>query len=161
MDSVWLTSASDSPKRQVPKQPSQYLSRNVHVGASFAAPFEVADAIDAGYSANLMWGSDYPHSEGTWAYPESADEPTRTRYALRDAFHAAPPAEIRKMVGGNAIKLFDLDADQLQKVAIRINAHTVSDIKAPITDADNAVIAGYQDRERDYTKAFRRFGMWG
>jgi len=161
LDSVWLTSASDSLKRQVPERPSEYLARNVHVGASFAAPFEVAHAIADGYSANLMWGSDYPHSEGTWAYPENAGEPNRTRYALRDTFHAAPPAEIRKMVGENAISLFDLDAAELQQVANRINAPTISDLKAPITDADNEVIAGYQDRERDYTKAFRRIGMWG
>ena len=65
------------------------------------------------------------------------------------------------MVGENAIKLFDLDAAELRQVANRISAPTISDLKAPITDADNEIIAGYQDRERDYTKAFRRIGMWG
>lgn len=160
IDSVWLT-ASDSLKRQVPKRPSEYLQRNVHIGASFAAPFEVADAITEGYSGNLMWGSDYPHTEGTWAYNENADEPSRTLYALRDSFHTAPPAEIRKMVAENAIALFGLDGDELRQIANRINAPTIRDLKAPITQADEEVIAGYQDPERDYTKAFRRLGMWG
>jgi hypothetical protein len=26
---------------------------------------------------------------------------------------------------------------------------------------DDLLIAGFQDRNRDYTKAFRRIGMWG
>jgi predicted TIM-barrel fold metal-dependent hydrolase len=161
LDSVWLTSASESLHRQVPSRPSDYMSNHLFVGASFLAPFEVADAMAEGYSSNVMWGSDYPHSEGTWASREEIDEPNRTTYAIRDAFHSAPELEIRKMIGENAVRLFDLDLEELQQVANRIKAPTIRDIKAPITPEDEKVIAGFQDRDRDYTKAFRRYGLWG
>jgi hypothetical protein len=59
LDSVWLTSASDSLLQQGPQRPSVYMNRNLYVGASFLAPFEVALAVAEGFAGNLMRGSDY------------------------------------------------------------------------------------------------------
>jgi predicted TIM-barrel fold metal-dependent hydrolase len=46
---------------------------------------------------NLMWGSDYPHDEGT--FPHSREVIERT-------FEGIPEDEKRKMVGENAAKLY-------------------------------------------------------
>ena len=56
----------------VPRMPSEYCRENVFIGGSFLAHYQVEDAIDEGYAENLLWGSDYPHPEGTWQYQEDA-----------------------------------------------------------------------------------------
>ena len=60
---------------------------------------------------NILWGSDYPHPEGTW--PET---PKR----LIETFHDLPEHEIAAMVGGNAVELFGFDAEKLGKIAAEI-----------------------------------------
>ena len=49
---------------------------------------------------NIMWASDYPHSDSTW--PES-------RKVVDETFRECPPAEKQKMISGNAAKLYQLD----------------------------------------------------
>jgi len=68
------------------KKPSEYCATNVYIGGSYMAPFEAEMAIDEGYVQNIMWGSDYPHAEGTYQYPEVADSETMTHVALRFTF---------------------------------------------------------------------------
>jgi hypothetical protein len=50
----------------VPRPPSEYCRANVSLGGSFLARFEAEDAIAHDYVPNMLWGSDYPHMEGTW-----------------------------------------------------------------------------------------------
>jgi predicted TIM-barrel fold metal-dependent hydrolase len=132
------------------KRPSEYLHSNVFVGASFLANFEAVKAVNEGYAANLMWGSDYPHGEGTYRYPaKDGDEPV-THLALRCTFagvtHPSPPFEglpdpvtapvapeqIPGIVGANAVRVYGLDADELSAVAARINAPTIEELTTPI-----------------------------
>ena len=47
-----------------------------------------------------MWGSDYPHTEGTFPYSQEQ--------IMRD-FMGVPEAEVELMVRGNAAKLYGLD----------------------------------------------------
>jgi predicted TIM-barrel fold metal-dependent hydrolase len=47
-----------------------------------------------------MWGSDYPHTEGT--FPFSIDR-------IRKDFFDVPEEETRKMVRGNAAALYRID----------------------------------------------------
>ena len=51
---------------------------------------------------SLMWGSDYPHDEGT--FPHSMDVIDRT-------FKDLPGEETRKIVGENAAKLYGFPLD--------------------------------------------------
>jgi predicted TIM-barrel fold metal-dependent hydrolase len=60
---------------------------------------------------NIMWGSDYPHPEGTWPH---------TRAQMRETFHGLPENELRAMLGGNAARLYGFDLNALQRVADRI-----------------------------------------
>ena len=51
---------------------------------------------------HLMWGSDYPHTEGTWP---------RSRQQIAHDFAGVPEGEVRKMVVDNAAKLYRIDLD--------------------------------------------------
>ena len=57
-------------------KPSEYFRRNVFLGASCMPRREVELRHEIGVG-NIMWGSDYPHPEGTWP---------RTRQHMEEAF---------------------------------------------------------------------------
>jgi predicted TIM-barrel fold metal-dependent hydrolase len=123
---------------RVPRLPSEYMKTNVFVGASFASAFEVEQAILHGLDRQLLWGSDYPHLEGTFLNPDDRDMPSVTRLSLRNTFCEVPAAQTLRMVGENAIEVYNLDAAALRSVAREIDALTTDDLAAPI----DAVPAG-------------------
>jgi len=90
--------------------PSDYYRRNIAVGASCVprADLELRAAIGPD---QIMWGSDYPHPEGTW--------PNTAEY-MRTTFSGFPEADGRKILGDNAVQFYGLDRDKLQQVADRI-----------------------------------------
>jgi predicted TIM-barrel fold metal-dependent hydrolase len=117
---------------RVPRLPSEYMKSNVFFGASFASPFEVEQAVLHGLEAQLLWGSDYPHLEGTFVNPDGSDIPSVTRLALRNTFCHMPTDHARRMVGENAIEVYNLDRAALQAIAARIGAPTTTDLATPI-----------------------------
>ena len=117
---------------QVPRRPSEYMAQNVFYGASFASSFEVEEAVSHGLDSQLMWGSDYPHIEGTFVYQDGADMPSVTRLSLRNTFCGVAPAETLRMVGQNAIDVYNLDAAALQEIAVEIGAPTLDELATPI-----------------------------
>jgi predicted TIM-barrel fold metal-dependent hydrolase len=100
--------------------PSYYAERNLFMGASYQSRQEACTAVEEGFERHLMWGSDYPHIEGTWRYPERDDEPPTTRLSLANTFHDLPEAAIRRMCGENAIDVYGLDPGPLEVIAARI-----------------------------------------
>jgi predicted TIM-barrel fold metal-dependent hydrolase len=145
LDAVWAfyDTKRDEPLNkalleQVPRRPSEYLAGNVYYGASFASPFEVEQAVANGHDTQLLWGSDYPHLEGTFVHPERRDEPSVTRLALRHTFCGIAAEQTRRMVGQNAIDVYGLDSAALQGVANEIGAPTLDELARPI----DAVPAG-------------------
>jgi predicted TIM-barrel fold metal-dependent hydrolase len=58
-----------------------------------------------------MWGTDYPHPEGSWPV---------TREQQLDAFHGVPDAELAAMLGGNAARVYGFDVEKLAPLAARI-----------------------------------------
>lgn len=152
LDSVWHShSGWNRPLReQVPEPPSAYAARQVFVGASFMAAFEADRAVRESYASQLLWGSDYPHIESTWQYPDDdADEPI-TRAALRNTFCRIPSDATAAMLGTNAIDVFGLDDAALHAVAERIGAPTPAELARPI-DAVPALAS---------PTAFRTSGAW-
>lgn len=115
---------------QLDKPPSEYCRTNVFHGASFISAREAAAAVEFGYDTNTMWGSDYPHLEGTWR-PEHGEEP-QTHLALRNSFAGLPADAVARMVGLNAVELFKLDLDALTKIAARINVPTMERLQRPL-----------------------------
>ena len=86
--------------------PTEYFQRNVSVGASFLRASESALRHEVGVE-RIMWGADYPHSEGSYPY---------SREALRAAFGSCDPAETRQMVEVNAAQLYGFDLEALRTI---------------------------------------------
>jgi predicted TIM-barrel fold metal-dependent hydrolase len=133
-------------QRQVPKAPSEYLHRNVFVGASFLSRQEAEGAIRDGYADRLMWGADYPHMEGTF----QAGDTSIGKLSLRFTFAGVPEATVRAIVGGTAADVYGLDLGALQAIAKEIDAPTFDELSEPL----EAVPAGASPF------AFRTVGPW-
>jgi predicted TIM-barrel fold metal-dependent hydrolase len=114
-----------------PKRPSDYARTNVFLGASFMSRFEALDAIEHDYWQNVIWGTDYPHVEGTWLRP-GPDEIPQSQLSLRYAYHDLDPMKVKAMLGLNGVDVYGLDGDHLHKLAQTINAPTVADVVTPI-----------------------------
>ena len=130
-DALWEANR-DALSGQLPRPPSEYMAANIFLGQSLlhALPSEVQIAVRDGYSANIMWGSDYPHQEGV--YRHSNDEETRTRLGLRNAFSGAPEPLARDMIGETAIRVYGFDRSKLEAVAQRIGAMTARELAIPL-----------------------------
>jgi predicted TIM-barrel fold metal-dependent hydrolase len=105
--------------------PTEYFHRNFWVGASFLRPSESPLRHDVGVD-RIMWGADYPHSEGSWPY---------TTEALRAAFGGVPEDEVRRMVETNAASLYGFDLDALRAVGDRIGP-AVDAVAQPLPPGD-------------------------
>jgi len=55
-----------------------------------------------------MWGSDYPHEEGTHPF---------TREHLRQVMGNLQPEQIQQILAGNAAELYGFDLDKLAPLA--------------------------------------------
>ena len=71
-----------------------------------------------------MWGSDYPHDEGTHPY---------TREHLRSRFSDVDPTIVRKLLSENAAALYGFDLDALAPLAAKVGP-TVAEVATPIED---------------------------
>ncbi len=91
-------------------KPSDYFRRNVRLGASCMPRREAELRYQIGLG-NLMWGSDYPHPEGSWPY---------TREQLVETFGGLPETEIAAMLGGNAAEFYGFDQARLAPLVARI-----------------------------------------
>jgi len=86
--------------------PSDFFRRNVVLSfQEDALGIRLRDAIGVD---NLMWGSDYPHSEST--FPQS-------RKILAEILAGVPEDEQAKIVGGNTARVYRFDVARL------LNAH--------------------------------------
>lgn len=141
---------------RVPRPPSEYATRNVRIGASFLAGFEAEEAVREGYADLILWGSDYPHMEGTFQHRDlggqERDKAERsvTRLALRATCSTLEPADMRRILGGNAMATFGLDEAALAAVAQRISAPSAAELARPLEapPPDAGLLA------------FRTFGPW-
>ena len=91
-------------------KPSEYFQRNVLLGASCMPRREAEMRYEIGLDS-IMWGSDYPHPEGSWPY---------TRQQMLDTFHGLPEHELAAMLGGNAVRAYGFDAEKLAPLVARI-----------------------------------------
>lgn len=120
-----------------PEPPSFYAKRNCWYGASSPSPREIRDREKIGVE-HILWGSDYPHYEGT--YPH-------TRLALRHTFHDVDPKVARAMLGENAARLYGFDLEKLATLA-KSWAPTPEEIAVPLAE--------HEFPKQVHTAAFRR-----
>jgi predicted TIM-barrel fold metal-dependent hydrolase len=100
---------------------TEYFERNCYLGVSLIHPDEMKLRHQVGVG-KLMWGADYPHTEGT--FPHS-------RLALRLLFADVPEDEVRMMTSRTAAAVYGLDLDFLQLIADDIGP-TVEEVATPV-----------------------------
>ncbi len=105
--------------------PSEYFARNFWIGASFLRPSESPMRHLLGVE-RVMWGADYPHSEGSWPH---------TTEALRAAFGGVPEEETRVMVETAAADFFGFDLDALRPIGDRVGP-LVDEVARPLAVED-------------------------
>lgn len=85
-------------------RPSDFFHRNIVLSfQEDAIGIRLRDVIGAD---NMMWGSDYPHSEST--FPQS-------RKILSEILAGVPDDEQAKIVGGNTARVYRFDAARLSQ----------------------------------------------
>lgn len=97
--------------------PSEYVDRNCFTGLANVKRRELGMRYEIGID-NMLWGSDFPHPEGTW--PNTFDW-------LQKTFFDIPIAETRRMLGLAAAETFGFDVEELQPLADKIG-HTPTDL---------------------------------
>jgi predicted TIM-barrel fold metal-dependent hydrolase len=95
---------------KISKLPSEYFGTNLFAGASTMSKEEIRRRHVLGLDA-VMWGTDYPHPEGSWP---------NTAVKLKTDFCDVPVEETRQLLGGTAARVYGFDLDALQVVADRI-----------------------------------------
>jgi predicted TIM-barrel fold metal-dependent hydrolase len=123
------------------KMPSEYWDASCFVGGSFLAPYEAARYDQPGMQ-NVLWGSDYPHTEGTWPV---------TRYTLRNTFAGIPEPVVRRMLGELATEVYHLDPARVREIADRIGPRP-SDVDRPLEPAETV--------PENHSWAFREYGSY-
>jgi predicted TIM-barrel fold metal-dependent hydrolase len=89
------------------RKPSEYFTTNCWVSASFMRRDDCLDRDQIG-TERIMWGSDFPHEEGT--YPYSAE-------AICHTFAGVPTSEVHAMLGGTAAEVYGFDLASLALLA--------------------------------------------
>ena len=83
---------------QLPLPPSAYFKRQIY--ATFQKDLHGVRAMAEIAPDNVMWGSDYPHRDGTWPF---------SRKAIEEQFRGIDEAIQRKMLWDNVRRLYGLD----------------------------------------------------
>jgi len=107
----------------LPRSASEYFAQSVWVGASFPSRADLAARTILGPD-RLMWGSDYPHDEGTAPF---------TREHLRQVMVDLSEADKRAILGENAAKLYGFDLDALAPLVAE-HGPTVEELSHPLTE---------------------------
>lgn len=90
--------------------PSEYFARQCYIGASFMRRDEGEFRHEIGLD-RLLYGTDYPHLEGTWP---------NTPAKLSQTFAGYPENEVRAILGLNALDVYAFDAEKLAPLVDRI-----------------------------------------
>jgi predicted TIM-barrel fold metal-dependent hydrolase len=117
-------------------KPSEYWQRNCWLGASFMTRGDAEDRDAVGVD-RIMWGSDFPHEEGTFPY---------TAESLAHTFAGIDPGEVASMVGLTAAEVYGFDLDVLRPVADRIGPSVGSVFAGIDTIPDDATTFAFGPR---------------
>ena len=112
-------------------KPSEYFERNVWVGVSFPGVRE-AKALRRLGLHKVMWGSDYPHNEGTGPF---------SRQSLQRTFHDWTPEDLRQVLSGTAAEVYGFDLDALDPIAANGVGPTVGEVATPLETIPNGAFS--------------------
>ena len=117
------------------RKPSEYWATNCWVGASFMTREDAVDRELIGVE-RIMWGSDFPHEEGTFPF---------TREALANTYSGMDPAEVARMVGVNAAHVYGFDLDHLDEIAAEIGPE-IAQVAKPIDRQPDTLSLAFESR---------------
>ena len=100
-------------KGKISKLPSDYFGTNIFIGASTMSHEEIRRRYVIGTDV-VMWGTDYPHPEGTWPH---------TPAKLQADFAQVPVDDTADLLGLTAARVYGFDLDELRPIA-RASART-------------------------------------
>lgn len=110
------------------RMPSEYWATNCAIGASFLHRDDCERRGELGVD-HIMWGSDYPHLEGT---------PPFSKEGIRKTFAGVPRAEVEAMLAGNAARVYGFDPEALAPLAARVGP-TVEEVAAGLDAVPDGV----------------------
>ncbi len=102
---------------------TEAFQQNVWMGVSQPGPADVAARHALGPD-RFMWGSDYPHDEGTYPF---------TREHLRQVFEGVSTDDMTKILSRNVAALYDFDLAALAPLAAKVGP-TVAELSEPLTE---------------------------
>ncbi len=111
------------PEHVLPHSATEYFQQNVWMGVSFPQRSDIAAARELGIE-KFMWGSDFPHDEGTHPY---------TREHLRQLFSDWSEPDLRKVLAENAADVYGFDLAALAPLAEQFGP-TVDELTKPLTE---------------------------
>ncbi|MBV9485548.1 MAG: amidohydrolase [Frankiaceae bacterium] len=121
MESFFDTHGGAPVRSHLKLRPSEYVEQHVYLAGSLMKRYEAEMCQEVGVT-KLMWGTDYPHLEG--AVPVH-------REVMRHIFSGLPEAEVRAMLGENAMELWDFDEVALREAAERVGP-TTEEVARPL-----------------------------
>jgi predicted TIM-barrel fold metal-dependent hydrolase len=107
-----------------PTSATEYFHRNCYIGVSQPRPADIAAAAGPVGFDRVMWGSDYPHEEGTFPF---------TREHLRQVAGQLEPEQLQQFLAGNAAAVYGFDLDALRPAADQFGP-TVAEIAQPLVE---------------------------
>jgi predicted TIM-barrel fold metal-dependent hydrolase len=108
-----------------PRDATEYFHQNCYVGTSQPTPADIRAAVGGPVGIDrVMWGSDYPHEEGTHPF---------TREHLRQVMGHLEPAQVQQILAGNAAEIYGFDLEALRPAADKFGP-TVAEIAQPLTE---------------------------
>ena len=129
-----------SEEHTLPRSANEYFAQSCYVGVSQPGPAD-AEAMRTLGLDHVMWGSDYPHREGTGPY---------TREHLRQQFHDWDPDDLQQVLARTAASIYDFDLDALRPLAKQYGP-TVAEIADPLTELpeepNEALLKGVRRRQ--------------
>ena len=125
MEQFFDTHGAAPVRRVLRMRPAEYFERHVFLAGSLMQRRDAEMREEIGID-RLMWGADYPHLEG--AAPVH-------RQILAHVFGGLPEPDVRRILGGNAIRIWGFDQALLQEAADRVGP-TVGDLAASL-DVDS------------------------
>jgi predicted TIM-barrel fold metal-dependent hydrolase len=112
------------PEHILPKSATEYVAQSVWLGVSFPGPADARAAKETVGLDKFMWGSDFPHDEGTHPF---------TREHLRQVFSGWDEADMHKILGENCARLYGFDLDALAPLAEKFGP-TVDELRQPLVE---------------------------
>jgi len=104
-----------------PRSATEYFRQSCYIGVSQPTPADIRAARAVGLD-RVMWGSDYPHEEGTHPF---------TTEHFRQVLAGVSPEQIQQVVGGTAAEVYGFDLEALRPAADRFGP-TVGELDQPL-----------------------------